>query len=278
LQGLPALLHSAEKNSVSYILEALRKSEQQRLRGAAPGLLAVPMPPGEDAQPAYPIYGLIAAALIGAGVAIGWWRPWADEQAFPAPEALPSTTLESTSRPALPERPPALPDLAKQAAQEAKPVREAAAPAARRVLAPKAATKDANLRARAAAETQKLLSKTLASLPQQKAPLPEATPSPAPQRAAAPVEEKPAGAAPAAAIQQGVVSMAELPPAILQELPAMSIPVHSYSSLPGERIVGINDRLLQEGDYLAPGLRLEQIVPDGLVFSYKNYLFRRGAQ
>jgi general secretion pathway protein B len=63
---------------------------------------------------------------------------------------------------------------------------------------------------------------------------------------------------------------------IQQEIPVMSIPVHTYSTTPKERVVGINDRLLQEGDYLAPGLKLEQIAPDGVIFSYKNYLFRHG--
>jgi general secretion pathway protein B len=100
---------------------------------------------------------------------------------------------------------------------------------------------------------------------------------PAQQKAVTPVEEKSAEARPAdAAHEQRVISMTELPQAIQQEIPAMSIPLHTYSSTPGERIVGINDRLLQEGDYLAPGLKLEQIAPDGVVFSYKNYLFRRG--
>lgn len=70
--------------------------------------------------------------------------------------------------------------------------------------------------------------------------------------------------------------MAELPAAMQQEIPAMSFPVHTYSSTPTERIVGINDRLLQEGDYVAPGLKVEEIAPDGVVFSYKSYRFRRG--
>ena len=40
-------------------------------------------------------------------------------------------------------------------------------------------------------------------------------------------------------------------------------------------MVGINDRLVQEGQYLADGLKLEQITPDGLIFSYKSYRFRK---
>jgi hypothetical protein len=71
-----------------------------------------------------------------------------------------------------------------------------------------------------------------------------------------------------------IFALAELPTAIQQEIPKMSISGYAYSSTPRERSVGINDRLLQEGDYLTQGLRLEKISPDGLVFSYKKYLFR----
>ena len=74
--------------------------------------------------------------------------------------------------------------------------------------------------------------------------------------------------------EQKIIAMTELPLAIQQEIPKMTISGHAYSTVPKERIVGINDRLLQEGEYLSPGLRLEQITADGLVFSYKKYLFR----
>jgi general secretion pathway protein B len=67
-----------------------------------------------------------------------------------------------------------------------------------------------------------------------------------------------------------------LPPAIQQEIPPMAISVHAYSSRPADRIVGINDRLLREGGDVPPGLTLDEITPDGMIFSYKGYRFRRG--
>ena len=89
--------------------------------------------------------------------------------------------------------------------------------------------------------------------------------------------EKPAGPADTAQ-EQKVVPLAELPLTIQQEIPAMTIPLHAYSSKPRDRLVSINDRMLREGESLTPGLRLEQITPDGLIFSYKGYRFRRGVQ
>ena len=74
------------------------------------------------------------------------------------------------------------------------------------------------------------------------------------------------------------MAIAELPVSIQQEIPKMSISVHAYSGTPKERLVGLNERMLREGDYLAPGLLLEQITPDGVIMSYKGYRFRRGVR
>ena len=73
-----------------------------------------------------------------------------------------------------------------------------------------------------------------------------------------------------------VMTLAELPLAIQQELPPLSVSVHAYSGKAGDRLVGINNRLLHEGEYAAPGLKLEQITPEGMILSYKGYTFRRG--
>lgn len=56
----------------------------------------------------------------------------------------------------------------------------------------------------------------------------------------------------------------------------MSISVHAYSPRSSDRMVSINDRMLREGGNVPPGLTLDEITPDGMVFSYKGYRFRRG--
>lgn len=58
----------------------------------------------------------------------------------------------------------------------------------------------------------------------------------------------------------------------------MTISVHAYSGNPEARPVGIGSRILREGDYVVPGLKLEQITPDGMVFGYKGFRFRRGVK
>ena len=97
--------------------------------------------------------------------------------------------------------------------------------------------------------------------------------------AAAMQEPRPATPVKAAAeAEQNVVTKDELPSAIQQELPAMSVSLHAYSSKPGNRLVGINNLLLQEGDSLAPGLILEHITQKDMIFSYKGFRFRQGVK
>lgn len=269
---------------MSYILDALRKSEQQRQLGVAPRLLTVHAASEPDARPALLKYGLVAATLIGAGVAIGWWQPWQPWQ----PERLPSATASTTAR--MPEaRPPdpvpvALPVLPEVASgpETPMPVQKTRV-AMRPIAAPEAALpeQDTQLLAKAPPQTRKP-PPAAAVLPKETpTAVREAAPAPATEVAAetpiALLQENSADAAPADPEQeQRVLLMAELPAAIRREIPAMAIPVHTYSETPTERIVGINDRLMREGEYLAPGLKLELIAPDGVVFSYKKYLFRHG--
>ena len=75
-----------------------------------------------------------------------------------------------------------------------------------------------------------------------------------------------------------MVALGELPAAIQQEIPSLSISLLGYASQPADRITMINDKLLRQGDLLAPGLRLEQITADGVILDYKGYRFRRGVR
>jgi general secretion pathway protein B len=205
---------------MSYILEALKKSDQQRQRGATPTLPAVQAPAAEPEQPVFLTYGLLAAALLAAGILIGWLRPWQPEQKTTQELPVPNSAPVAQSAPKVAAMKPDSP---------------------------------------APARTESL-----------RVPAPAVTATP----------DKPVSPATTANTEQeeGVTSMAALPLAIRQEIPSMTIPLHAYSSKPRDRLVSINDRMLREGESLTPGLRLEQITPDGLIFSYKGYRFRRGVQ
>ncbi len=233
---------------MSFILDALRKSDQQRHRGAAPTLLTSPSLAAEPKQPAYWLQGLLAAVLIAAGVAIGWLRPWQTEQsAVQLIASVSRAAPESTQRQVAPAAPTAWPET-NTAQQPQKPVASAASSGAALVWPtpspPSAETRSTPVTA-AAIQPPTLPSK------------------------------KPASAT-VSAPEQKVIAMSELPAAIRQELPAMNVLLHQYSPKPSKRFVTINNQTLQEGETIASGITLEQITPDGMTLSYKGYHFRRG--
>lgn len=244
---------------MSYILDALRKSDQLRRRSGAPTLMLGQAEVAAPKRPAPLWYGVFALVLLGAGIAIGWLRPWQQGPALPAPAASPATSpvAGTGAAPAVqtpaPNPAPAMPAVTAPATQVASV--PAPAPAIAAAAAPE--------RARSARPIESPGAPPKASAEISK----KAEP---PAREPSRIGDK--GALPPVA----VMTLAELPVAIQQDLPPMSVSVHAYSARAGERLVGINSRLLHEGDEVAPGLKLEQITPDGMILSYKGYTFRRG--
>ncbi len=205
---------------MSYILDALRKSDQQRRRNAAPTLLTLQPSAVVRKRPAYVTYGLLAVILIGGGVVIGWLRPWQSEPAAVKPIA--SKPIESKPVPATPA--------ASEIASQAKP--DNVLPEANSLASGKTA----------------------------------------------PQPERRVDIAAADAAGETVVEMDKLPTSIREEVSKITISVHAYSNTPEKRLVGIGRRILHEGDYLQPGLKLEEITPDGMILGYKGYRFRRGVK
>ena len=208
---------------MSYILEALKKSDMQRQRGNAPTLQVVQLPLPAPKHTSFIYYGLVALVLL-AGIMIGLLRPWQAEQ------------VQSEMEPIARETPVAIPQ--------------------QNALAP-------------LTMPQEIPGNTVHRLPAQNA-APAVEPN-----AAAPMQQKSSRLDEVAQEQQTML-LNELPSAIRQELPEMAVQLHAYSSKPGESLVSINSIRLREGGYLMAGLKLEQITPDGMIFSYKGYRFQHG--
>lgn len=206
---------------MSYILDALRKSDAQRRRGAAPPLLA-PLVAAEPARPRTLWWGLSAAALLGIGVLIGALGAW-----------------QTNSAP-----PPGVPAPAKPPLAKANPPSPAVAVPTTPATKPKAAV-----------------------------------PRPPPKAPAAQTPTNPAKLPRAeAAPEAPLVGFGELPVAVQEEIPTLRIAAHAYSNNPENRLVSIDDRVLHEGDEVAPGLKLERITPNGMIMTYKGYRFLRGVR
>jgi len=233
---------------MSYILEALKKSDQQRQRGAAPTLQAAQVTVAAPKRPLFIYYGLLAAVLLGAGIMIGWLRPWQPEQPPPETEPIAAKSPISISQQAAPAPLAAPPEMLSKTAQEfpAPNLTRAGQPV------PVIGAMKPNNPALVSSGT-----------PSAAAPIPDKT-----------MPEKPASLV-GVAQEQKAIPMDELPLQIRQEIPAMTVQLHAYSSKPSERLVYINSIRLLEGGSLMLGLRLEQITPDGMIFSYKGYRFKR---
>jgi general secretion pathway protein B len=243
---------------MSYILDALRKSDQQRRRGGVPTLATAPAARAAAERPAFLWYGLLGVVLIAVGMAIGWLRPWRSEPLAIPPIA--ANPLESSRQ----QTPQATPTPVPEAAAKLQPPPRhdpSAAPAVPALAAP---TPRRPVPASTKAEPQGTAPMAVAGKPREKA---AATP------------EGLAGKGTSdSAPEKKLMASSDLPLAIQQELPHLSLAMHVYSSKPQDRLVSINNRLLREGDYLTPELRLEQVTPDGVIFTYRGYRFRRGVE
>jgi len=225
---------------MSYILEALKKSDQQRQRGATPTLPVAQTTAMTGKQVFSVTYMFIAVVLLCAGIAIGWWRPWLSvatvEQTAGQPAVLARSTY-ATEPLAMNNHPEE-----KVSLHNSPPVAQAVSgvegvPSI--IVSPgRAAVTDTNVAASAPTVKKSVES---AKLPQ----------------------------------QQKAIPLAELPLTIQQEIPVMTIQLHSFSSKPENSIVSINSRMMKEGEVLTPGLKLEQITQDGVIFSYKGYQFSK---
>jgi general secretion pathway protein B len=66
----------------------------------------------------------------------------------------------------------------------------------------------------------------------------------------------------------------EMPIEMRSRLSPMRIDVHVYSEEPGRRFVLMNLHKYRQGDSLENGVNVEEIVPDGIVISYMNELYK----
>ncbi|HKN18638.1 MAG TPA: general secretion pathway protein GspB [Dissulfurispiraceae bacterium] len=225
---------------MSYILDALKKAEQKRQQGAFPNLLSVhEQTDFKAAKPARWPYILICILLVSIGAVLP--RLYERYSGAQNSERLP-VTKERQGAPSVPN------------ARAANDINDAI---------------QETTRTHGPAGQQpgwKSEKKSVSLVPsEQKA---DTAPVDAPAPAAA--TSLPEAAASSKRI---TLKESELPPAIQQELPKVEISAHIYDSNPSARIITIHGSAFHEGDNVAAGLRLENIIPEGVILSYKGYRF-----
>ena len=233
---------------MSYILDALRRAEADRQRGAVPGLqdqpqpLSAPAAAPADGPRRTGLWALAGAGLLAAGGAAAWW--WWLKLPGPAPVAV-MTPAPATAPPA-----PVTP-----VAPAAAPVPVAPAPAV-----------VSSMPAVAAAPAPASPALVLPPIPPQ--PAEPAAPAEPPKK---PAPRPAVAAAPAPA--PDAVRRQDLPENVRQQLPALTVAGATYSENPRYRMVIINGQVVQEGDTAAPGVVLETIRQKEVVLRARGYRF-----
>ncbi len=216
---------------MSLILEALKKSEQQRQREKAPSLQSIHQAANVVSRPSKQPWWLLVVFIVICNFAFFSYWFWRQQNPVVPPVQSPAATQSLSTQAASTSQPPA--------------------------TAPASAT------------AQTSASSVVATNPQQGSgsiqtqnPAPEFTQiSPrgtVPQ--SAPVESAPR-----------IHEIHELPESVRNNLPAMTFSFHVYSENPEQRTIIINDRRVREGEEVTPGLRLQSITQDGVILLFEQH-------
>lgn len=238
---------------MSFILDALKKSESDRQRQNGPALFEVKVAPPRTRLP---LWAIAIALLLAVNVVIVAWmllrRPAARAEAptaavaagLPAGAPVPAVAGSAALLP-----PPTAPTGAPLAAapQPQAPAPASSAPAAAGSGAPAA------LPPAPAAGTEEQSAEDLAPASE-----------PVPALGAGHVRRDTA---------DGVPLYQEISVAPGARLPQLRLDLHVYAARPQDRFVMINMHKLREGDSLPEGVRLESVTPEGAVLSYNGSRF-----
>jgi len=278
---------------MSYILEALKKSEQERQRGSVPNLQSVQTPSKPPARKPMRWIGLVSALLaLSAAFFIYLWQPWNTEVSIkqymtitskaPVTEAV-APPLSTETVKTLPEPKPPQPKLTQPSVKPkkdatptaggltpvkpspernertTKPVIKPVKPVARQIK-PKVVVSKKKAMEPLPADTARQWQKITPSSTSQATVVMQ---QPHQQQTKIQPDSRPR-----------LPTAAELPVAIQRGLPGIRISAHIYSDKPASRMVIINDKTLREGETVAGGLTIEEITRDGVIFRFQARRFR----
>ena len=240
---------------MSFILDALRKSETARRRSETPDLFAT-MPGTIAPAPARAQWPLLAIGGVGvlSLIAALWLFSQRMPARVPTDAAANAPALETTGT-----TPPATANAAREpataGAPEISPVRSPEMPPVQPRTAPAIASPIPPTAAAQTTPTPPLapdIENTTRSLPAP--PEPSAPPPSAP--ASQPVGDR-------------IVSLADLDPEARRQLPPLKLSMHLWNETPSQRFVIVDGQRLKEGDVLGE-IVVERIARDGAVLVWRG--------
>ncbi len=261
---------------MSYILEALNRSQKERELGNVP-TLATPTAATARTPKRLPHIALSAlllalcAVLIALYAAFGTRFSITDGTGTAAPRRPPPREADAAPRPASEApRPAPTPKPAQsesvqpQARSQTTPTTPAATPGPTQYEA-----NSQNLRADLEKIRDQVLRDSLAPAPATTAP----APAPAPAETERSTHGDEGGATPDTFVDADLPRFEELPESLRQAMPPYRISVHVYSEVPERRFVILNSRKTGEGGQTSDGLRVVEIRNDGVVMQYQGRQF-----
>lgn len=279
---------------MSSILDALKKSEAERQRGAPPTLTTPILHRGQPARrgrPAWLLPAIAGAALIAAwaGGLFGDRQTGDDTPAATstaadaAPTSTPAEDIAATTQAPADALPapaePAPPSAAPVAAAPATP--DAGAEPRRRVgfgpfppRRPPAGETDAAEPAPAQSPpaTPVAAAPAAPDTPDPAVPVAQPAPQPADPVASvpAPAEVPAAAPAPVSAPAAATPTFHELPFALRRDIPALALTLHMFNTDPERRFAIINGVRVRDGQQIEGGLEVVEIRPTGVVIRFKD--------
>jgi general secretion pathway protein B len=244
---------------MSFILDALKKSENERQRHQGPSLIDVPM---RKAATDRPWWVIALAALLVLNLVVFLVVLLRDDQVpFATAPAAASNPLAPTSKPVPPE--PAAIEPPPVASTPALRNRVEGDPAVRSLAEEAGVDEDTDL-------ANEPLDPSLAA----------AGDVPAGPRIVNPIQGPSADPVTVPRLSRGASREEENLPTIndltannTAAVPAMHLDIHVYSTSPAERFVFINMRKYREGEAMSEGPTIERIQRDGVVLNHRGLRF-----
>lgn len=240
---------------MSYILDALKKSERERKRASVPNPLTIQEPHAtEKKSQSVRSYLFLLVVLTGTLLSGLWVGVWYAKKPHETPSSPHQTAEVSQKQDQL----HAVPEDSDE--KETKDHTSAnTAPDTGKTAQAKPDLKNISKTRETPVKSEE------AHLHESPTSVPDATPSISKPDEIVPPPDK-----------NRLYSLQELPGALRQKLPDFSFSVFLYTEEPASRTVRVNGIMMKEGQYVFEGLKVEEILPDGVIFNYMNYRFRVG--
>lgn len=263
---------------MSYILDALKKSDQERKRGDVPNLQTVHIPVAIEQRMPWAMYGFMAVLLILLIVLLAKFA--LDNMSQPGAQQYSESPLkndESTLE--LIKSSPLKQQAQEQIKTQRVPIDKLQDKKIAQDLTPPAWVKDIKAGgevkdpADRPLQNKQMLMRSISAKPKEsRAEESGQDENQSQKKQANNAQQK---------TRQSELSLENIPfynelPEYLQEsIPFMDFAGHVYATKPSNRSIIINGDVMSQGDEIKPGFSIVQITPRGVVFRFNGKLFRR---